>query len=789
MSDDCNYPGRDPLCPDADPPRPINLPTDPPPDNSGFIIVRLKPGAMALHGDLAAAAKQAGAHALSAILEQFGLIGRPLITSIKPDELERLEGRAMESATPPLRSLALYFRLDGRHVSDKLEEIVAALRRVPEIELAYAEKTPSDPVNASNDTYAGSQNYLDAAPTGIDARWVWLQPNGDGAGMHFIDLEQGWFLGHEDLPSPTLIFNDNHDGIGGYVGNHGTAVLGEVAGADNTRGIVGITPNVASVRAVSWWNASAPGTLHVADALVAAVAASPRPHAILIEVQIGAALLPVETDPANLDAIRLAVASGIIVVEAGGNGNNDLDAWTDAMGNHRLDRSSGDFLDSGAILVGAATAALPHDRASFSNYGSRVDCYGWGDSIVSAGYGDLTGTGNTSYTSSFGGTSGASPIITGAALLLQGIYAASSGTLLSPQQMRHLLSGTATGTPQGGGVTGHIGVMPNLRSIVETTLGLVPDVYMRDAVGDTGAVPSAGAVSVSPDIIVRPAAVADPDASFGEGSGTENDDTLGASVEHGQDNFIYVRMRNRGAATAFATTAKVYWSEVATLVTPDMWHLIGTTAPIDVPVGDTLAVAGPLTWPEANLPTVGNHACFVALLDQAADPEPPVPGAGPSFDWGAFVNLVRAQNNATWRNFNVVDALADPRADPVAIDFIIAGSPDAARRFDLEIVQRLPLGVKLELEVPAALLAVLPKTGFAGQQIDRRSRRARLVLPFVRSLPLCGVRLGKAARHHCRLLVHGHPALAGRGHRLAIRQLFDGYEVGRVSWALRAAKR
>jgi hypothetical protein len=34
-----------------------------------------------------------------------------------------------------------------------------------------------------------------------------------------------------------------------------------------------------------------------------------------------------------------------------------------------------------------------------------------------------------------------------------------------------------------------------------------------------------------------------------------------------------------------------------------------------------------------------------------------------------------------------------------------------------------------------------------------------------------------------------HPALAGRGHRLAIRQLSDGYEVGRVSWALRPAKR
>src|SRR5207248_4116678 len=108
------------------------------------------------------------------------------------------------------------------------------------------------------------------------------------------------------------------------------------------------------------------------------------------------------------------------------------------------------FMDSGAILVGAAQSASPHDRASFSNYGSRVDCYGWGDSIVSAGYGDLAGTGNTSYTSVFGGTSGASPIITGSALLVQGLYLTSSGTLLSPQQMRTILSNPTTGTAQGG---------------------------------------------------------------------------------------------------------------------------------------------------------------------------------------------------------------------------------------------------------------------------------------------------------------------------------------------------
>jgi serine protease len=158
-----------------------------------------------------------------------------------------------------MRSLTSYWRLDTRQVGAKLQEIEAALRRIPEIELVYREKTPSDPVNPGNDTYSGSESFLDAAPTGVDARWVWTQPNGDGTGMRFIDLEQGWLLGHADLPSPTLIFNDNHDGTRGYVGNHGAAVLGEVAGVDNTRGIIGVAPNVASVRTVSWWKASDPG--------------------------------------------------------------------------------------------------------------------------------------------------------------------------------------------------------------------------------------------------------------------------------------------------------------------------------------------------------------------------------------------------------------------------------------------------------------------------------------------------------------------------------------------------
>ena len=46
------------------------------------------------------------------------------------------------------------------------------------------------------------------------------------------------------------------------------------------------------------------------------------------------------------------------------------------------------------------------------------------------------------------------------------------------------------------------------------SLGVVADVYLRDNVGDDGSVPTAGAISASPDIIVLPATVPDPNADY-----------------------------------------------------------------------------------------------------------------------------------------------------------------------------------------------------------------------------------------------------------------------------------
>ena len=182
----------------------------------------------------------------------------------------------------------------------------------------------------------------------------------------------------------------------------------------------------------------------MANAVLAAVTNMSAGDVLLLEVQRGVPPLPTETDFADFTAIQTAVNNGIIVIEAGGNGSVDLDSWQNPWSsNHTtLNRNSQDFLDSNAIMVGATVSTVPHNRAGFSNFGSRIDCYGWGENVTTAGYGDLDpGTGdNSTYSDTFSGTSSASPIVTGSALILQSLNESYHAIRLTPSQMRMLLS-------------------------------------------------------------------------------------------------------------------------------------------------------------------------------------------------------------------------------------------------------------------------------------------------------------------------------------------------------------
>lgn len=755
------------------------------PAYSGFIIVRLSRELPACDvDDLREVAHKLDLRELVSLLDQYDLAARRVVRAIRPEELRKLEAEAAQTELPPLHSLASYWRLDARHRTEAVEEIIKRLGAVYGVERAYRELAASDPqVNAANDPYNGDQDYEDAAPIGIGARWAWTQPNGEGAGVAVVDIEQGWYLNHEDLVGvgPTLIHGDNHSGIGGYRGDHGTAVLGEIVGQDNTVGVVGVAPGVTSVRVASHYDSATDTTGHVADAIIAAIGVLAVGDVILLEIQRN--YYPTETDDADFDAIRLAVAHGILVVEAAGNGDHDLDAYVDAAGDHILRSGDPDFRESGAIMVGACESAATHDRWEWSNYGARIDCFGWGEDIVSCGYGDLDnggGNDNRKYTDTFGGTSGASPMIVGAAMILQGMYEATTGVRLSPGQMRWLLSNPATGTAQGAGRAGDIGVMPDLNAIVSDELELVADVYLRDNVGDTGNTPSVGSISASPDVIVLPSPVANPTASFGQGSGTENSNTLGDEVEFGQDNAIYVRMKNRGASDANGVTATVYWSPVATLLTPDLWNLVGSTPAVNVPVGNTLVVAGPLIWHSGDIPAKG-HYCFMALLDHPEDPAPPLPPGPPHFDWNAFYSFVRNHNNVTWRNFNVIDEIPAPE-EPAEFPFLITGAPDEARVFELEIIQNLPREADVRLILPLALGARLAKRRQWKVKLDREKQIAVLYVPKKPRISLGCLRLGAGKRYQAVFVVRSCEAMQQGGHEIGIRQVWECEEVGGVVW-------
>ncbi|SER75593.1 Subtilase family protein [Nitrosomonas sp. Nm51] len=461
---------------------------------SGFIIIRLvRRSDVAVESMESLRSYAAGCQmdGIERLLDRFDIKDtRPVIRALPPKELLELERKVARTELSPLHSLTSYWKLDIRHVAKKADQIVKDFNALDEVDIAYHELEATDPVvNPADDPFNASQNYQDPAPDGIDARWAWTQLNGEGAGVGFVDLEQGWFLNHEDYAnkSPALLYGDNRDGIGTYVGNHGTAVLGEVSADDNTVGVVGIAPSVSSVNVTSHWDTASSSSGNVADAIVGALPTLQPGDVLLLEIQKG--LLPTETDVADFDAIRLAVALGIIVVEAAGNGGVDLDNYTDGGGNFVLSRASADFKDSGAIMVGASFSSLPHNRIGFSNFGSRIDCYAWGENVTTAGYGDLDnggGDNNRTYTGSFNGTSSASPIVTGAAVILQGLYKANTPGRLSPSRMRDLLSNPATGTPQGPDVAGFIGVMPDLRSIIENTLELPRLVTMIADNGDFG---------------------------------------------------------------------------------------------------------------------------------------------------------------------------------------------------------------------------------------------------------------------------------------------------------------
>jgi hypothetical protein len=340
------------------------------------------------------------------------------------------------------------------------------------VEIAEPAPLPAPPPAITPD-FTGNQGYLGPATDGIDAIFSATIPGGNGNGIKIYDVEYSWNQTHEDLSKANgvlLLLNagdSSHDPFSNN--NHGTAVLGELIADNNTKGVTGIS-SAANIGLAPAYTLNL--GYNPANAILLAVADGFPGDVILIEQQIIVCGLPedsygpLEWIPSVFDAIQTAVANGFVVVEAAGNGSVNLDQ---AACGTAFDRT---MHDSGAIIVGAggSPGGLDRQRLSFSSYGSRLDLQGWGDNVMTTGYGnfyrnsnDLTNP-NFWYTNTFSGTSSASPIVAGAAANLQGIALNRFGAPLIPVQIREAL--VETGSPQLGNTAEHIGPRPDLRAAI-----------------------------------------------------------------------------------------------------------------------------------------------------------------------------------------------------------------------------------------------------------------------------------------------------------------------------------
>jgi len=401
-----------------------------------------------------------------ALLDVAGAALRPLVM-LPEARIEALRERAATRSGRAQPDLAGMFALTLPDAdAEQLAALGDALRALDPVEFAQLEllapPPPGDIAPATPDL-TGNQGYFGAG-SGMNVAYA-HSVGARGAGVRIADCEYGWNPDHEDLndisiglePGQTIhptVYANAWD-------SHGTAVLGETSAVDNAYGVTGIAPD-AHVGTYTEW--SVQQGLRRVTAITNAIADSDTGDVVLLEMQTGGAgggLGPAELNGAVFTVVKAGTDAGVVVVGAAGNGAQDLDA--PAYAGYLAQG------DSGAIIVGAGSANSSHSMLSFSTFGSRVNVQGWGTSVFSLGYGGFAeygGDKNQRYTSSFNGTSSASPFVASACAILQSKAKELFGVPLASQQLRQLL--IDTGSAQGGG--GHIGPLPDL----EAALGALP---------------------------------------------------------------------------------------------------------------------------------------------------------------------------------------------------------------------------------------------------------------------------------------------------------------------------
>ena len=314
-----------------------------------------------------------------------------------------------------------FFALAATPGSD-LQAVLRELKSWSIVENAYIDRGPSTPpaVNAGDDPRSAYQGYLSAAPIGIDAHYAWLWPGGDGEDRRFVDLVRlavrtrgpGGAGHHADIGREHFLRRvprhvcpwrrmrgRQHRRRDWYYSEPRIDSRGV---RDARRGHLQYRLMQCSMPSRSWRPEMCCSSNHNFPTK------APSWWDFFPGTRRAMFLPPSRWPPrsASWSWRRLETEATIRYYTLEGVG-------------HIFDPASDVFRDSGAIMVGAATSLTPHERTNSSDHGARIDCYAWGENIDSAtSYADGV---TDNYDSSFGGTSGASAIIAGAALAIQGI--------------------------------------------------------------------------------------------------------------------------------------------------------------------------------------------------------------------------------------------------------------------------------------------------------------------------------------------------------------------------------
>lgn len=243
----------------------------------------------------------------------------------------------------------------------------------------------------------------------IDQAWA---QSLSGKGVIIADIDWGYFTIHQEFVGRIDHSLNAIDGTQvvsrGSAICHGTAVLGIVGAANNGKGMAGVAFG-ADLWAIQAGNKSEgdldPDPWRKAIKHVLERDGGGRRKIIMLEVS-GVAGENIEAIPCIRHAIREAIAGGIVVCAAAGNGNRDAG----------LDAHHNEIPYCGAILVGATDFdALANPISASSNFGARVTVYAPGDEGR-----DLTCSSGAKngYRNTFGRTSGATPKVVGTIALM-----------------------------------------------------------------------------------------------------------------------------------------------------------------------------------------------------------------------------------------------------------------------------------------------------------------------------------------------------------------------------------